>query len=252
MVRGVLLDIAGVLEQDGQAISGSVTAVARLKDAGYPLRYVTNTSRCTRQQLCTDLTRMGYQLDENEVFTAPAAMRVYCHTHKLNPHLVAEPQLVAEFESCRAYPGRAVAVCDAGAGFDFDTLNHAFQLLMDGAPLLAVGINRYYRKNGLLVLDAGPFVRALEFAAGCNAIVLGKPAPGFFHAAAAVLGCDASETLMVGDDVQADVIGAVDAGLQACLVQTGKYCDGDERSLSANQAYIAQDLADAVDQILAV
>ena len=47
------------------------------------------------------------------------------------------------------------------------------------------------------------------------------------------------ESLMVGDDVLADVVGAVDAGLQGCLVETGKYQPGDADSLPPGARRIA-------------
>ena len=36
---------------------------------------------------------------------------------------------------------------------------------------------------------------------------------------------------MIGDDIHGDIEGALDNGLQACLVQTGKYQAGDEKRI---------------------
>ncbi|MNE90361.1 putative hydrolase YutF [compost metagenome] len=107
-----------------------------------------------------------------------------------------------------------------------------------------MGDNRYFHSRGALRLDAGPFVRALEYAAGVRALILGKPSAEFFRGALAELGVDAEAALMIGDDVESDVLGAQRAGLQACLVQTGKYRGGDETKAPA--ALLAKDLAAAV------
>ncbi|MEX2579673.1 MAG: HAD hydrolase-like protein [Verrucomicrobiales bacterium] len=48
---------------------------------------------------------------------------------------------------------------------------------------------------------------------------------------------------MVGDDVDGDVIGAINAGLQGVLVRTGKYSDGDEDKL-AGEAGVIDSVAD--------
>ena len=45
--------------------------------------------------------------------------------------------------------------------------------------------------------------------------------------AARVLGLPSAELLMVGDDLQADAVGARRAGLRAALVRTGKFRPGD-------------------------
>ena len=77
-----------------------------------------------------------------------------------------------------------------------------------------------------------PFVRALEYAANCKAIITGKPSPAFFEQVLADLGTRPEYTLMVGDDVHGDVEGALNSGMQACLVQTGKYRAGDEKAIT--------------------
>jgi len=246
MVRALLLDIAGVLEQDGRAIDGSPEAVERLRAAGVPLRFVTNTSRRSRSALLERLRALGYHLDAAEVFTAPLAMRQLLEERGLAPHLLAAPAVVEDFQGLPSSGSRAVVLCDAAEGFTYEALNEAFALLMEGAPFLAVGLNRYYREGGTLRLDAGPFVRALEFAADVEALVVGKPAPAFFHAAVRSLRCAPEEVLMVGDDVEADVLGALDAGLRGCLVHTGKYRAGDEARLPPEGAVRRPDLLSLV------
>ena len=72
-------------------------------------------------------------------------------------------------------------------------------------------------------MDVAPFVAALENASGRRALVFGKPAPAFFHAAAERLGVPSGEILMVGDDIESDIAGAQSAGMQAALVRTGKF-----------------------------
>ena len=73
---------------------------------------------------------------------------------------------------------------------------------------------------------------ALEYAAQREAVLLGKPAPDFFKAALASIECDGKEAVMVGDDAEADVAGALAAGVgSALLVRTGKYRPGDENKV---------------------
>jgi HAD superfamily hydrolase (TIGR01458 family) len=249
MVKGVLLDIAGVLEQDGAAVPGSLEAVAQIKARGYRLRLITNTSRRCRRVLCQDLRRLGYVVNESDVFTAPMAIRRHLEQQQLEPLLLIDPALTEDFAGLTGSRGVAVVLCDAADGFTYAALNQAFQALLQGAELLAVGDNRYYRANAQFMLDAGPFVRALEYAADCKAEILGKPAAGFFHAAAADMGCQPGQILMVGDDVNADVLGALEAGLQACMVRTGKYRPGDEQQLLDAPAMVHDDLAQLAENL---
>ncbi|MGZ4197902.1 MAG: HAD hydrolase-like protein [Solirubrobacteraceae bacterium] len=118
---------------------------------------------------------------------------------------------------------QAVIVGDLGSAFGYGVLNHAFRCVMEGAELIALQKNRYWLRVGGLSLDVGAFVAALEYATSREAYVVGKPARGFFEQILEDLHVDAAVAAMVGDDIESDIGGALDAGLQAILVRTGKY-----------------------------
>jgi len=75
-VQGVLIDIAGVLYDGDTPIPGAVEAILRLTEAGVPHRFLTNTTRSTRQRLLEKLRRMGFGIEWDSLFTAPVATLV--------------------------------------------------------------------------------------------------------------------------------------------------------------------------------
>jgi ribonucleotide monophosphatase NagD (HAD superfamily) len=103
----------------------------------------------------------------------------------------------------------------------------------EGAVLIAIGMNRYFKEDGVLKLDAGGFIRAIEWASDQPAVIMGKPIRAFFEQIVSSTPYSAEACLMIGDDLEGDVIGAHEAGLQACLVRTGKFRDGDDNHLPA-------------------
>jgi HAD superfamily hydrolase (TIGR01458 family) len=120
-----------------------------------------------------------------------------------------------------------VVVGDLGAGFTYDRLNQAFRWLRQGARLVALQKNRYWLAGAAgEVLDAGPFVSALEYASGLQAEVVGKPSPRFFELALADLGLPAAAVVVVGDDPETDGVGGAAAGCRTVLVGTGKFAPG--------------------------
>ncbi len=249
MLKGVLLDLSGVLYTGDSAIDGAHAALQRLHDAGLPVRYITNTTRKTAAAILQQLHDMQFEINSDELFTAPQAASLYLQENALNAVFLVHPNIESEFSTDAARPVNAVMVGDAAEGFCYENLNRAFRYLLDGAGLYAMGINRYFREQQGFSLDAGPFVRALEYANDCKATVIGKPAAEFYRTAVASLGCNVSETVMVGDDVESDVIGAVNAGLQAILVRTGKYQPGDETRLDG-QANCVDDITAAVSTLI--
>lgn len=234
MYKAILLDVSGVLYEGAGAIPGAAEALRHLRATGAALRFVTNTSRQSADRVFAKLTGLGFELEPGELFTAPHAARRWLRAGGYRPHLLVHPDILGEFADLDPSEPNAVLLADAQDELNYRNLDAAFALLVEGAPLLAIGDNRYFRDSDRLHLDVGPFVRAMEYAADIEARVLGKPSPLFFEQVLADVGCSPHEALMVGDDVQADVQGALDAGLNGCLVRTGKYRDGDENKLSGD------------------
>jgi HAD superfamily hydrolase (TIGR01458 family) len=229
-VRGLLLDLDGTLYVGSEVVPGAREAVARLKEAGLALRYVTNTTRKPRSEVAGHLGRLGFEVGEEEIFTPAGAAASLIRDKSCLP--LVEEALLADLGVVTPVEDRPdyVVVGDLGDGFTYARLDGAFRCLMEGAGLIALQKNRYWRTGDGLSLDAGPFVAALEYASGKRAEVVGKPEEGFFRTALEDLGLEADEVAMVGDDVEADVAGAKRAGLLGIQVRTGKWrADAEER-----------------------
>lgn len=253
MIRGVLLDLAGVVYEGDHVLPGAIDAVARLREAGLPLRFVTNTTTKTKQTLLSRLTELGLEIAQSELFTPGQAARAWLERHGASPMLLVHPNLKDEFAELPHSEKYAVVVGDAGQGFTYDNLNGVFRALIDGADLVALAKNRTFKgDDGRLSLDAGAFVTALEYASGKEAIVLGKPSADFFKGALTSMECAPEDAVMVGDDAEADVAGSLSAGLgQALLVRTGKYREGDETRFDPHPTATVDNLSAAADWILA-
>ena len=250
MIHGVLFDLEGVLFIGGYPLPGSREALLSLRAAGIPMRFITNSTRMTRGAIVNSLESMGLEVSTQHLFTPVVAARNYLIARKLTPHLLVHPNIQSEFADLLGPPPDVVLIGDAGPGFDYQALNQCFRLLLEGLPLLAMGCNRYFRDSSGLNLDVGSFVTALEYAAELEAVILGKPASVFFLAAVNSLELPPQDVVMVGDDAEMDVCGALAAGLRAALVRTGKYRPGDEAKVEPRGGRGFDDLDAVVDYIL--
>lgn len=249
-VQGVLIDLAGVLYVGDQAIPGSTEAIQRLRDAGLAIRFITNTTRRTRNDLITQLESLGFQIEPRQVFSAPLAARRLIEQRGLRPYLLIHPDLEPEFADLRCDEPNAIVVGDAGEAFTYARLNESFRVLVDGGTLVAMGDNRYFKDTSGFCLDMGPYVKALEYAAGTKAVVVGKPSQAFFNAALQDIDCKPSEAVMIGDDLHSDIGGAMECGVPGLLVRTGKYRPSDEHDDAVRPTAIVDDLNAAVGWIL--
>ncbi|WLQ16985.1 TIGR01458 family HAD-type hydrolase [Hahella aquimaris] len=241
--KALFLDLSGVIYEGSQTIPGAVSAIERARDKGLTLRFVTNTASQSSRDLLQRLRSMGLCLQDSELFTAPLAAKAYILKHKLRPLCIINDAVQEDLADLDRHDPNCVLLGDARDGLNYPNLNRAFRLCRAGAPLIGIGMNKYFKDDEGLMLDAGPFIRALEWAADISAVIMGKPSREFFDQVRATTGFSPEQCLMVGDDVGGDVEGAVNAGLQACLVRTGKYLPEDERRLP-DGAQVADSLAE--------
>ena len=248
-MKAMLFDLSGVLYNGDQVIDGAIETIAHLQQSALQIRFITNTSQKTRQRIIDDLHALGFAIQDDQVYTATDVAKRWLVDQGLRPYCLVHRNIRSEFADMDQSNPNAVLIGDAAEDFTFEHLNRAFQLCQQGAVLAGIGYNRYYRKGEELLLDAGPFIKAIEFAADMQATILGKPSKTFFQQVLATTGVSASEALMIGDDGFGDVDGALNVGLQACLVRTGKYQPGDETRISGD-FLIAESVVDAVARVL--
>jgi HAD superfamily hydrolase (TIGR01458 family) len=246
-VKGFLIDLGGVVYQGDTLVPGSAQAIARLTEANVPFRFLTNTTSAPKRTIVEKLASMGVEVEADYVFTPAMAAGQLVAERGLKPHFLVRPALMEDFADLPEGDRPAVILGDAGDGFTYQAMNEAFRLLEDGADFIALAKNRKFAgPDGKTCLDAGAYVAALEYASGCEAEVIGKPAPEFFQSACADMGLKPGETAMIGDDAEFDASAAVACGLTGVLVHTGKWAPGAADSLAPKPSCEFEDLREAV------
>lgn len=223
--KAVLLDVDGTVCEDGTLVAGADVAIARLRAAGVGLRFVTNTTRMARSAIAALLSELGVPASAEEVFAPPRVAADWLRQNGVGRVAACLPAgALAELEGLRIVGDHpdAVVVGDLGPQWTFDRMNQVFRWIRDGAQLVALHRNPYWKSGGELLLDVGAFIAAFECASGRTATLVGKPSRALFEAAARALGLPLSELAMVGDDPQTDIAGAQACGLPGILVRTGK------------------------------
>lgn len=249
-LKGILIDLAGVLHVGDDLLPGADQALSRLRATGLPLRFLTNTTRTSRREVVALLQSLGLDIQTHEVLTAALATRKLLQNQGLRPYYLIHPNIEEDMGECDPNPN-VVVLGDAGDGFTYAHMNAAFRLLMQGLPLVAMARNRYFREGSGLSLDMGAYVSALEYSSGVTAQIVGKPARSFFETALVDIGVLAQNAVMIGDDVTDDVGAAQKAGIAGILVRTGKFRPGDDQLPHIQPTVVADDFTEAVAHLLA-
>ena len=200
-----------------------------LRERGHSLRFVTNNSTQPASLLVAELRQLGFELDEDELQTAGlAAARELAGKRVL---ALVMPSVVDDLGKVELVGEGADAVllggCDESMEpnqvFSYMNLARAFAELQAGASFYCMHKNRWWQTERGPLLDGGAFVAGLEYAAGVEATVLGKPSPAYFAAALDALVAEPELTWIVGDDLETDIRGAQAFGMRTALVRTGKF-----------------------------
>jgi len=164
-IRGLLVDLDGTLYQGDKAIPGAAEALAGMGRRGIPHCFVTNVTSRPLSAIVQQLTTMGLNVPAEQIFSAPrAAATLLLGRGYRRCHFLLRPTLLEDFPDIEATDDKphAVVVGDLGDGFTFARLNAAFRFVLDGAALITLARNRFFRAADGLSLDVGPFVAALE------------------------------------------------------------------------------------------
>ena len=234
--NALLIDLDGVIYQGDRLVDGALDTLHWLQRRQIPHLYVTNTTSRSRAALLERFADLGFEAQVEEVMTPIVAANQWLEAqqvHKIAAFVAATA--LGDFSGVEIIPLEsdeavdAVVIGDLGDGWDYQLLNRAFRLLMqDPAPqLIALGMTRYWRSHDGLCLDVAPFIKALEHAASCEALVVGKPAANFFAASLALLPCAGEQAFMIGDDIAGDIGAAQACGIRGIQVRTGKFRETD-------------------------
>ena len=225
--RALVLDMEGVLHVDWAPLPGAAGAVARLAAAGIELAVLTNTTGHTRASISARLDAMGIAIPAERIVTAAWATAEHLRARGGGRvYALVEPAVLEELAGIDLVPSPADADVIVLGGPDerwtYPAMNAVFRALHDGAALVAMHRNRWWTTAAGAALDAGMYVSGLEYAAGVEATVIGKPAPEIYAIACARAGAEPAGAMMVGDDLESDLRPARALGMATCLVRTGK------------------------------
>jgi len=227
-IRAFLIDLDGVLYVGKNPVPGVRECLDLMQDRDLGYRFVSNSTRRCRSSVARRLQGLGYDVPTEHIFTPPlAAIEHMRRQGKKRCFLLTCGDVSLDFEDAGIEIDDAdvdyVVVGDAGEGFTFQRLNKALRLILDGAQILALEKDRYWMESQGIVLSTGPFVAALEYAAGKQSLLMGKPSREFFQMALGDLDQRPEEVAMIGDDILTDVQGAQNLGMRGILVKTGKF-----------------------------
>ena len=220
----LLIDLDGVLRLDKEPAPHIEEFFEYLKKSKRKACILSNSTLSTASDVRTFFEFNGIHTDM-PILTASEAAAMYARSRYRRVAVYCTDHIKTLFNGILDYEHpQAIIIGDYGKKWDFATMNEIFIKVHEGAEIIAMHKNRYWKTaaDGKL-MDVGPFVVAIEYAANKPSTLIGKPSPLYFSSALNLLGFDLSQKfLMLGDDMETDIQAAKNLGADSILIYTGK------------------------------
>ena len=224
-----LFDLDGVFYRgkESRVKIGGTEAVEALRAGGRKLFVLTNNSTDSVATVCGRLAEFEVPVKREEVLTSARMTAEYLRDRRgpVTYFLVGEEGLDSEMKQCghtRVDGEKAdFVVIGLDRGATYDILDQAARLARNGAEIVATHDSALFMYKDGPAMAAGPLVRAVEYASRKRATVIGKPSPLMFRIALKRAGCRRADAVMVGDQLDTDILGAIRAGIDPILVTSG-------------------------------
>lgn len=227
--QAFLIDLDGTLYRGKEVIPDAPDFIRWLEETGRKYLYVTNNSTRTPEQVAAHLQSFGIPAEAQHVLTTSqtAAKYIQADTHGRSG---VKAYILGETGLQRALEDVGVTITAEGAeyvvqGMDraltYDKLKTASLLIQGGATFITTNIDKMLPTEEGFLPGSGSLMIALQTASGKDPIVMGKPEARMIEVALEQLGVSKEQAVVVGDNLETDILAGFQAGVRTALVLSG-------------------------------
>jgi 4-nitrophenyl phosphatase len=252
----LLLDGDGVLWKSNDPLPGIKSFFDFLIENNIKWALLTNNNTRTAQDYVDKLAGFGINAPPQAVFTSSTVTADYLlekYGREARLHVVGMDGLIKtlaeagfKFTLGEQIPSTPVAAVVAGMDrqINHEKIKIAMRLILSGADYIATNTDGSFPTPEGINPGTGMVIGALQFASGTEPYVVGKPQPAIFQTALKILGSHPSDTLMVGDRLETDILGANRLGIASAAVLTGVTNRDEIQNNTIKPDYIFEDIRD--------
>ena len=227
MQKSIISDMDGVIYRGSQIIEGASDFINCLVKTQIPFLFLTNNSEQSALDLKKKLESRGiYGVKEENFMTSAMAVAMFLQAQKPGAAVYAiggggltNELYNAGFFICDSNPDYVVV--GKTSQFNFEVMKKAANLINKGAKFIGTNPDVIDPIEGGIEPACGSILASIETATGKKPYIIGKPNPLMMTIATRKLGVHASDAVMIGDRMDTDIIGGLEAGMTTCLVLSG-------------------------------
>lgn len=225
-----LIDLDGTLLNGTEVVDGALEFISYLQREQINFLIMTNSIK-SPTLVSKRLSNVGVEVSPQLILNPITAINNYLVNNNItSAYVVGSPLEIQQVITPHngETPEIIILLDFEKESYGYDKLQEIFEFICRGLPVITASKSPFYLSGERKKLDTGAFVALLESTGLCSIEVFGKPSISYFTQGVNMLSADKSEITVIGDDITTDIKGAMDTGINAILVQTGKYNKGDE------------------------
>ena len=224
--HGFVCDMDGVIYHGNQLLPGVKEFVEWLENNGKRFLFLTNNSGKSPKELAAKLRRMGLHVKEENFYTSALATAKFLSTQApgCSAYVIGEPGLFnALYEAGITLNDVDPDYVIVGETFNYnlDSMCKAMRLVEKGARLIATNSDLTYPDEYGNVPACRALVAPIEITTGRKAYFIGKPNPLMMRTALHMIDSHSADSVMIGDNMQTDIIAGIESGMTTVLVLSG-------------------------------
>ncbi len=228
-MKSIISDMDGVIYRGKQLIPGAQEFVQRLVASKVPFLFLTNNAEQTPIDLKLKLEQLGINdLTEDNFITAAMATAMFLKAQNRKPtpkaYVIGGGGLMNElynvgFSISESNPDYVIVA--KSSSFGYEQLKKAVHFIDQGAKFIGTNPDMIDPVEGGLEPAAGTILAAISAATGKKPYIVGKPNALMMTLATRKLGVHPDNAVMVGDRMDTDIVGGMEAGMTTALVLSG-------------------------------
>lgn len=254
-IKGLILDMDGVLWHGDRPIGDLPAIFSRIQQLGLQVCLATNNATLTADQFVEKLNTFGVKLSAQQVINSSETTGSYLKSRFPNGgpiYIIGESGLrstLAKYGFTHAEKHILAVVAGMDRQLTYDQLKKGTLLIRAGSPFIGTNPDRSYPTPEGQVPGAGAILAALASASNVEPLIIGKPKPEMYLLALKRMGVAPEETLVIGDRLETDIIGAQAIGCKTALVLSGVTTEPEARHWQPPVDFIEADLTALITRL---
>ncbi len=256
-IRGLVLDMDGVIWKADAPIGDLPAIFARIKERGLKFVFATNNGTQSPDQYVDKLAELNVDVDAGQIITSALGV-----AHILSQKFpqggpifaigeagVMDALRAKNFEplSVEDAPKALAVVASIDRQINFNKMVEATLLIRNGAPFYATNPDKTFPTPRGEIPGAGAWISVITTATNAQPIYAGKPLPYLMELALERLGTLKEETLIVGDRLETDIAAGQAVGCLTALVLSGVSTNQQAQAWMPKVDLIARDLTELIE-----